>query len=167
MQYTAVLGAHIKPATARDVGKVIDRLESRDEATPDRLVQEARKASSPAHKHFEWNDRKAGAKYRIEQAKYYLRSITIVEEDVEDRGCNVPLRTWFPTEDSAGKRSYRNVERIKRDADMMSQVLMRAYAAIESWTHQYEALRKASELSGVFAAVDEARAKRKKGKKAA
>lgn len=52
--------------------------------TPQQVVEAARSKTSALHGCFEWDDEKAGASYRIEQARELLRRVKIVIE-VDER----------------------------------------------------------------------------------
>lgn len=54
-----------------------------DEVTPEEVVNLATDKDSPIHKGFVWNNRVAGHLHRLEQARYYLRSVRVIVE-VED-----------------------------------------------------------------------------------
>jgi len=42
------------------------------------VVESAKKSNSPLHNYFEWNNKKAGGKFRIIQAGYLVHSVKIV-----------------------------------------------------------------------------------------
>jgi hypothetical protein len=86
---------------AEKVGKELERLPKRDTAT---VVQKAKNPESAMHKHFVWDNKKAGDLYRIDQARYLLRSIVIVE---------------IPEEDDQGKEEirYRAFETVHDDEE--------------------------------------------------
>jgi hypothetical protein len=46
--------------------------------TPERIVEEARQPSSPLHSYFEWDDKIAAERHRLNQARILLRTIVIV-----------------------------------------------------------------------------------------
>lgn len=45
--------------------------------TPDQVVADARKPTSPLHDEFEWDDSKAAQKYRLEQARGLIASVEV------------------------------------------------------------------------------------------
>lgn len=68
------------------VRKELERLDSLrgGKITADEVVAAARKADSPLHNEFEWDDKKAGHQYRLDQARALIRTIR-VEHRVEER----------------------------------------------------------------------------------
>ena len=46
--------------------------------TPSVVVKDAGKPNSPLHDYFEWNDGRAGAQYRLMQARHLIRSVEVV-----------------------------------------------------------------------------------------
>lgn len=50
------------------------------ELTPEGLVEAATPPEHPLHDYFEWDDAKAGAKYRIDQARTLIRSVKVLTE---------------------------------------------------------------------------------------
>ena len=45
--------------------------------SPEVVLMAASDPASPLHKHFEWDDERAGAAYRIEQARELIRSVRV------------------------------------------------------------------------------------------
>ena len=65
-------------------GSVCQELsESAEGLTPKRLVDVSRPDEAPLHEEFEWDDAVAGEKYRETQANNIIRSIVVVESDIE------------------------------------------------------------------------------------
>jgi hypothetical protein len=63
------------------VKQVIQELtDANGEAKPSQLVEAARPASSPAHRGFEWNNKRAGEQYRLWQARQWVRRIVVKTE---------------------------------------------------------------------------------------
>ena len=70
---------------AQDAGAYFERLEERDgEIIPENVVDEARPETALLHPIFEWDDRKAAEKYRVQQAQGIIRNIVIVQERQDD-----------------------------------------------------------------------------------
>lgn len=60
-------------------GKTIEKIAAKNnkEVTPQILVKEAAKEKSPLHNCFEWDDQKAGEKFRLHQARKLIASLTV------------------------------------------------------------------------------------------
>lgn len=120
------------------------RLEAKD------VVEASRDPGAPLHPHFEWNDMRAASAYRIEQAKYVIRSVEVaVSEETEAK----PIRA-FVSVVRDDDRSYTSVSHALADAELRRQVLMTALRELEAWRSRYAEL---VELATVFAAIEEAR----------
>lgn len=60
--------------------------------TPQLVVDEARTEAHPLHRHFEWDDAKAGEAYRCGQAASLIRRVTIRRTSVD--GQEAVTRAW-------------------------------------------------------------------------
>ena len=49
--------------------------------TPDMVVKEAKKKSSPLHQYFEWNDTEAALQWRKQQARVMIHHIKVIREE--------------------------------------------------------------------------------------
>ena len=111
---------------------------------PSSVVEAARDVNSPLHSHFEWNDGEAAEKWREEQARNLIRSITIEV----DAGQPVTVRAYIsiPSDraDGSGYRSF---------ADVMSSSVLRSQLAseIESKIDQWQ---KRAEILGAIVSFD-------------
>lgn len=75
--YGAKPGAHINDEEAQIIGPELERITGNGQATARDIVERARVASSPLHKHFEWNDSVAAELHREDQARALARSIEV------------------------------------------------------------------------------------------
>lgn len=131
---------------AQVAGEVCAKLERRGNLTPTALVDASRAEDAPLHGAFEWDDAVAAECYRVEQAKYIIRSIEVHVEQVDE-----PVRAFFPIvhEDAS---SYRSVGAILRSEGDREQMLSRALSELRAFERKYSTLE---ELAGVFAAIKE------------
>lgn len=157
-------GFRISAIAARDVGAVIVSLAESGRYSPKALVESARNKRSPAHKHFEWNNTKAGEAWRIEQAKLYQRAIEyeVIIERTRQKPISVKMRCAYPVRDAAGERAYESGGAVATSKDFLAQLSERAIANLESWREQYEGLRKLARLQGVFREIDRLAPKKRK-----
>lgn len=87
-------------------GKVCQELsESEEGLTPQRLVNVSRPVEAPLHEEFEWDDSVAGEKYREKQASEIIRSIVIVDSDIETER-NVKLSLVDEEEEQKKNRGF-------------------------------------------------------------
>ena len=126
--------------------------------TPDELVAECRKKSSPLYSLIEVDDRRAASIYRRQIAQYYLRHINVVRVNVVTKEhVGGPVVAYQPVEITSGGRildkDYIPAGRISEDAAFKSTVLLRAANDMEAWIQRYE---RYAEFFGVFAPVIDA-----------
>ena len=98
-------GTRLK-ADAEKVGNEIEQIKG--PKTPEAVVKKARSERTELHKCFEWDDSAAAIQYRLEQARYVLRTISIVRE-VEIPGYDTPRQVIV--------RAYENVNTAKPNDD--------------------------------------------------
>lgn len=85
--------------------------------TPEVIVREASDKSSPLHSYFEWDDERAGHRWRVQQARILLNNIQVkVVSDGEERQISV----FEVTSSSEGYKSIdtftrEDVEYVKAD----------------------------------------------------
>lgn len=75
-------------APAQKVGELFEKLQNSPEGlSPSTVLNASRKKGSLLHDDFEWNDGVAAEKYRLQQARFIIQNITIVQEttDQEER----------------------------------------------------------------------------------
>jgi len=72
---------------AKELTRIIET--SGGNVSPTVIVKKARPKNSPIHECFEWDNSKAADMYRIEQAKYLLRSVTITVQDGSGKAVSV------------------------------------------------------------------------------
>lgn len=133
-------------------GKVLERLRTTNNGrlTADHVIAEAQPRSSPLHDAFEWDDRKAGRRWRLEQASHMIRSIEVIRATPEQ---TKPIRAFVSVlrdED----RSYTSVQHALADADLRAQVVEQAWRDLEAWRQRHAEL---IEFAAVFTAMDQAR----------
>lgn len=121
------------------------RLEAKD------LVEQSRDPSAPLHPAFEWDNDAAAEAYRIDQARYLIRSIEVVVLPEPEAK---PVRAFVSVRRD-DDRSYTSVAHAMSDPELRQQVLDNALRELEAWRNRYAEL---VELANVFAAIDEARA---------
>lgn len=117
--------------------------------TPRAVVDDARPEGAVLHDAFEWDDSVAAEKFREDQARYVLRSITVVMQ-VSEPEAPKPMRA-FVSVTQEDQRSYTSVSVALSDADLRQQVLAQAMRDLLAWREKYKELE---ELSVIFAAID-------------
>lgn len=146
-----------KPAASIKVdpdvaGTVLERLRrvNNGRLTAEHVVTESQPRTSPLHDYFEWDDRKAGKRWRLEQASHMIRSIEVVriaEQDVK------PVRAFVSVVRDED-RSYTSVAHALSDPALRAQVIHQAWCELEAWRNRHAEL---IEFAKLFAEIDQAR----------
>lgn len=111
------------------------------------VVESARPKDSPLHGEFEWNDKKAGHAYRLNQARTLIRAVVLVEKR-DDKEIKVPV--WVhagasPEEASEREPKSREGAYVQvKDAVASPDLFARALSALVAKVN--EAQRAAQEL---------------------
>lgn len=110
--------------------------------TPDMVLSDARKPTSPLHSYFEWDNLKAADSWRLEQARALIRSITVV---ITTERNSVSVVGYVRDPDMPhGEQGYTSVARIRTDKDRARDVL------VDEFSRAAAALRRARELAIAF-----------------
>ena len=119
---------------------------------PEELVKDAKQKNTPYHGYFQWDNTKAGAEYRKEQARDLLRNIVeveIVSDKKQDR--QVEVRSFHVVSEN-NERGYSPLEHVLSSKDLTNQVLERALKEAKSWSARYKIY---SELADIRKKIDE------------
>lgn len=124
-----------------DVRQALDAVRERHGAlTPQAVVNDARPDDAPLHDRFEWDDRVAGERYRVEQARELIRSVRIVFHEPGDpikevRGyvsVDRPHgREYVPLEEARDDPLTRAI--VLRDAEREWRALYQKYRGLEEF----------------------------------
>lgn len=138
-----------------DWEKIILSLEKKHgELTPQLVLWEASRESSPLHSMFVWDDSEAADLYRTYQARGLIRRVKVKivdyrsESEQETRALVHVVRK---NEDSQTRSVYLHVKSVLDDADLRNQMLNKAHRELMSFRAKYSVL---SELSRLFEAID-------------
>lgn len=137
------------PVNAQAAGEEIERIRTRQNGRlePQDLVAASREPTAPLHPVFEWNDAVAAEAYRIDQARYVIRSLVVQIGTNPDAP---PVRA-FVSVVRGTDHSYTSTAHALADPDLRQQVLERALAELQSWRRRYSEM---VELAQVFAQID-------------
>lgn len=134
----------VVPVDAQVAGEELQRIYSeRGVLEPATVVEESRNESAPLHGCFEWNDEVAAEKYREDQARFIIRTITVKSE---------PTNT-IPTEVRAFvsvQREYKPIEVVVENEDLMSALLKTAAEELTAFKRKYN---KIEQLKDVIEAI--------------
>lgn len=141
------------PIPAQVAGEELERIRTVNNGrlAQETVVEEARDKKSPLHPAFEWNDKQAAHQYRLSQAGYVIRmlSVSYVEGDKKTE----PIRA-FVNVSRDEDRSYTSIAHAMSDDELREQVIAKAYKELNDWKARYEDLL---EFASVFTAIEDVR----------
>lgn len=121
-----------------------------DGVLPARAVVEFARSNpqSALHAQFEWDDSVAAERFRLDQARTIIASVTILPRD----GRTVTVRAWcnLPS-DRVTNPAYRPTVEVLSDEDMRAQLLGDVLGELGRLRRKHQDL---TELASVWAAVD-------------
>ena len=88
--------------------------------TPDMVVADAKKASSPLHDQFDWNDKTAAEKYRKQVARQLIRSVKI---EIETDTRIVSTVCYVRDPEVGDEQGYVDVGVLRNDEDLAREAL--------------------------------------------
>ena len=115
--------------------------------TPEEVVEAATDESSPLHDFFEWDDGIAGHRFRLEQARTLIRSVTVTIK-TETVSVSTVAYVRDPSVDSRDQ-GYVSVSRIRKHEDACRDVLLSEFGRVNAH------LNRARSLAQVFGLADE------------
>lgn len=156
--YQFKAGAHVR-GDAQAVGERLDALRERGGLTPAAVVSDATDKTSALHNLFEWDNRKAAERYRLEQAAHIIRSVVVVIEDATPQGAlekqtkatATVVRAFLPVDRDDGARVYEATAQVLGSEDYRRQVLKQAHAELGAVARKY---RELEQLAAVVAEID-------------
>lgn len=134
---------------AQAAGEELERLRVHNNGrlAQEDVVEVAKDKANPLHSHFEWNDKKAAHAYRIDQAGYLIRSITVQVSEESDAQ---PIRAFVNVTRDADQ-SYTSVHHAMSDAELRAQVVAKAWDELAAWRKRHAEL---IEFATLFAVID-------------
>lgn len=155
MVYKFKNAAHLQHLNAAACGQVLEALDSQRRLTPANVVEAARPDDSPLHPGFEWNDEAAALAYRLDQARYILRSIVVLSDDNGEQTSIRAFVTVTGDESPQDKPQtvYMGIATALADPVKRDEIIVRARRELRAWRERYERI---NEFADVFAAIEKA-----------
>lgn len=142
------------PVAAQVAGEELERIrvENNGRLSQETYVAEARDKKSPLHPTLEWDDKKAAHRYRLTQAGYVIRMLSVTYVSEQGVGSE-PVRA-FVNVSRDEDRSYTSIAHAMSDEELRKQVIARAFKELQDWRNRYSEL---VEFASVFAAIEQVR----------
>lgn len=142
MIYKPVKGSTLNNDQAQRYGERLALLEEEHGGvTPDKVLTDAQSKKSPLHEFFQWDNKAAAHSYRLDQARYLLRSINVVvkrEEEEEEVRAFHPVTVKVVTPETNGNgQSYVSLQRVMSDDEWKREVIEKAFRELEAWRKKY------------------------------
>lgn len=120
---------------------------------PRDVVSTARNEKSALHSYFDWDDKSAAAKHRLEQARSLITEFHEIHY-VDHTPYSVPVYTSLHTDRKEGKGGYRRMERVLKTRTGREELLETALWELSALERKYKSLH---ELTAVFEAARQIR----------
>jgi hypothetical protein len=135
-------------AATEEIRRTLERIAASNAGriTPEAVIEAARDAASPLHDRFTWDDKEAGHKQRMHEARELIRSVrvtTVVGETVH-RTIAYVRNPELPS-DEAG---YISTAMLRTDADLARAVLVEEFARASAAMKRALEVAQALELRG-------------------
>lgn len=138
MQYLWKNGYRGVRGDVQIVGQELEKIqEETGSISADLVLENAKPKKSPLHPYFEWNNGKAAEMYRLEQARYLVRSVAIKIDRPEGED---PLVTRAFVEIKGEEGPYLSLPVVIQDADLRKQLIKQARKDIEIFENKYSVL---------------------------
>lgn len=147
------------PVKAQVVGeRLMSIYQKENQLTPEMVLKDAEKKSSPLHVCFEWDDDEAAHKYRLSQAGDIIRSVSVNFTTPENK--NIPVRGFVSIRvdennvltDNLFKKNassfYVSVKDAMTDDVLKKYTLDMALKDLKNFMEKYQGLSELSELFG-------------------
>lgn len=117
----------------------------RREVTPKDVLSDAQDRNSPYHGYFEWNDRKAAAAHRLQQARQLLGHLKVVYHD--ELGKEVRVREYVRlVHESPATHELRSGyfprQKAMTNSGLEQQCVERAITELESWMNRWRGFKR-------------------------
>lgn len=114
------------------------------------VIKYARNENTALHKHFDWDDSIAGAKWRLEQARHLIRVTVMMIQPSGGQEQSIRAYVSLTSDRYKDGGGYRATTTVLSDKDMRAQLLADALSELIAFKTKYAMLK---ELAGVFDAI--------------
>jgi hypothetical protein len=160
-QYNSEAVKNIVKVPAQKVGERLERIRAANngDLTKEAVVEDARSTKSPLHKIFEWDNDVAAEKFRLEQARFLIKSISVVVSEEQ----TAPVRAFVNVRGS-NTSAYTSMSDAMSDPQLRALVLDRARRELEDWRARYRHLEEFADIIDMINSVTSKAASTRKTK---
>lgn len=144
---------YIRRVSPQVVGERLAYLKRKHgKVTPRVLCDDASRPRSPIRPCFEWDEAEAADQRRMEQARYLLRSITVVSARIVKGAPKEPTRAWVAvrSEENPEEQEYCYIGSVLATPERRKELVAKAKRDLESWLRKYKQLK---ELAALCSAI--------------
>ena len=127
-------------------------------ATPEAIIEDARKKNSPIHRFYEWDKDIAFEQYLLDRTRHIVKSIQYA---VHYNQQVVAVRAFEHVTSPGGVRGYKAIEEVKCDEFYKRQVVEEALATIRRFEQKYNEMLEffglSSRVSTIRKKIEESR----------
>jgi hypothetical protein len=138
-------GARIK-GDVEQIHREIESIREKNggEITPEKLVKAAWRKSSPLHDEFDWDDKAAAHKWRLDKARYILRSIEVIREPTQPETRAYEI-TRSEDDGEPVEVCYKTIDDILANEEDRKAMIERGRKSLISWCDKYAVLDELSD----------------------
>lgn len=144
-------GSRLTAEQAQRYGeRVLELYAEHHQITKDAVLADATKRRSPLHDFFEWDDQAASHLFRLDQARYLLRSLEIrVARVVHGEEQQVPVRLFHMVKEKNGEehRFLVTLQDAQEDPEQFDQIVADALRGLVAYVRKHRVL---TQLSGII-----------------
>ena len=125
------------------------------EVTPHEVIEDAKNPKASYHNYFEWNDKKAGEKHRMWQARYLLNHIVvpiIVFDNDTKQDKEIDVRVFHSVTrtdvDGINHKGYVPFNIVFSDKNYSEQTVFKALRELHEWYNKYSIYSGLSDVAG-------------------
>lgn len=139
---------HYYSADAQLVGEELEIIERNDTITPENVLEYAEKhKDSELYKIFEWDDKEASKKWRLQQARTIICSIhlEIIEEPKKVQRVYVNVK-----DKETEERTFKNIKEVLKNNEEYQQLIDKAKREIKNCKDRYNDLIQKQDLKDII-----------------
>ena len=141
-QFKESLAGFYKGLSPQEVQEEMERIELiHGYLTPKIIVDAASDKDHMFHPYFEWNNKEAADKWRLQQARTMMAVVVMVSDNITE-----PIRAIVHITTEEGKSVYQSTEVAMSNPITRKQIVERAKCELDSWRKRYYGYQELSKI---------------------